>query len=123
MKRFSILILSIALTLLSSLVQAERMPPSSIEPKANESIAAMSQSESDKETEYFKQVLTDGGLYALILALDYEVPEVSRAGKFVSVFKQLSVANSLLSQIVTELKTTNALLKQSMLHKGVAMDG
>lgn len=76
-----------------------------------------------KDVDYFKKILTGGGLYALLLAMNTEVPDVAKSVEYVALFKKLNSANRILSQILIELKKNNQLLSQNMLNKGVAMDG
>ncbi|WP_412755101.1 hypothetical protein [Legionella pneumophila] len=115
------LMLSITLIVVSGVIHAESetLPENNV--KLNQILDAPKNDEQD--VEYFKHVLTGGGLYALVLALNNEVPDVAKSVEYVALFKKLDSANHLLTQILVELKKNNHLLSQSMLDKGVTMDG
>jgi hypothetical protein len=123
MNAIKTLMLSITLMVVSGVIYAESATLIENNLKLNQMLTADAPLNDEKDVEYFKQILSNGGLYALLLALNTEVPDVAKSVEYVALFKKLDSANNILTQILAELKKNNHLLSQSMLNKGVAMDG
>ncbi|HAT9719102.1 TPA: hypothetical protein JBD64_15005 [Legionella pneumophila subsp. pneumophila] len=123
MNAIKTLMLSMTFMVVSGIIYAEptTLPENNV--KLNQILAVDAAMNKEHDVEYFKHVLTGGGLYALVLALNTEVPDVAKAVEYVALFKKLDSANHLLTQILVELKKNNHLLSQSMLDKGVTMNG
>jgi DNA gyrase inhibitor GyrI len=123
MNAIKTLMLSMSLMIVSGVIYAE--PATLLENnfKLNQMLTVDVPMNDEQDVEYFKHILSSGGLYALLLALNTEVPDVAKSVEYVALFKKLDSANNILTQILVELKKNNHLLSQSMLNKGVAMDG
>lgn len=101
--------------------KTQSMPESN--EKAHHFFVADNQMNEQKDVDYFKKILTGGGLYALLLAMNTEVPDVAKSLEYVAMFKKLNATNHILSQILIELKKNNQLLSQNRRNKEVTMDG
>ncbi len=80
--------------------------------KLNQVITAYASTNEEQDIEYFKHILSNGGLYALLFALNTELPEISKSVEYVALYKKLDLTNQVLSQILEELKKNNQLLSQ-----------
>ena len=123
MNSFKTLMLSMTLMVVSGVIYAEPATLLENNLKLNQMLTVDVPMNDEQDVEYFKHILSSGGLYALLLALNTEVPDVAKSVEYVALFKKLDSANNILTQILVELKKNNHLLSQSMLNKGVAMDG
>ena len=117
------LMLSMTLIVVSGVIHAESQTLPENNVKLNQILTVDAPKNDEQDVEYFQHVLTSGGLYALMLALNTEVPDVAKTVEYVALFKKLDLANHLLTQILVALKKNNHLLSQSILDKGVTMDG
>ncbi|CZH43414.1 MULTISPECIES: hypothetical protein [Legionella] len=117
------LMLSMTLIVVSGVIHAEptTLPENNF--KINHNLTAVSTENDEQDVEYFKHILSGGALFTLLLSMDKEVPDVAKSVEYVALFKKLDSANHLLTQILVELKKNSHLLSQSMLDKGVTMDG
>ena len=123
MNAIKTIMLSMTLMVVSGVIYAKpaTLPENNV--KLNQILTVDAPMNEEQDVEYFQPVLTSGGLYAFVLALNTEVPDVAKSVEYVALFKKLDSANHLLTQILVELKKNNHLLSQSMLDKGVTMDG
>lgn len=80
--------------------------------KLNQILTAYASTNEEQAIEYFKQILSDGGLFAFLFALNTEVPKISQSVEYVALYKKLDATNQVLSQILVELKKNNQLLSQ-----------
>lgn len=64
------------------------------------------------EANYFNEILRDGGLYAFLQILNAAAPDVSRTIEYVALYKEVKTTNTVLSEILVELKRNNELLSQ-----------
>ncbi|KTD66218.1 hypothetical protein Lsan_0650 [Legionella santicrucis] len=101
--------------------QTQSMPESN--GKAHHFFVADHQMNGQNDVDYFKKILTGGGLYALLLAMNTEVPDVAKSLEYVAIFKKLNVTNRILSQILIELKKNNQLLSLNRRNEEITMDG
>ncbi|HAT1846976.1 TPA: hypothetical protein I8Z30_002759 [Legionella pneumophila] len=117
------LMLSMTLIVVTGVIHAEptTLPENNF--KINQNLTAVSTENDEQDVEYFKHILSGGALFTLLLSMDKEVPDVAKSVEYVALFKKLDLANHLLTQILVELKKNNHLLSQSMLDKGVTMNG
>lgn len=76
-----------------------------------------------KGVDSFNQILKGGGLYALLLSMNTELPDIAKSVEFVMLFNEINSTNQILSRLLIELQKNNQLLSQNTLNKGVAMDG
>ena len=123
MKAIKTLMVSMMLMAMNGAIDAKTQPMPESNWNAHNFSVADDQTNDQKDVDYFKKILTGGRLYALLLAMNTEVPDVAKSVEYVALFKKLNSANRILSQILIELKKNNQLLSQNMLNKGVAMDG
>ncbi|MDP3268079.1 MAG: hypothetical protein Q8M40_03435 [Legionella sp.] len=122
MKAMITLKLSITLMLMSGVIYAER--GTFIEKiNSNHLLTADTPHNDEKDVAYFKHILSNERLYALLLSLENEVPEAAKSVEFVALFQKLDTTNRLLTHLLVELRKNNQLLSQYTLKKGVAMDG
>lgn len=80
--------------------------------KLNQVLTANVPMNEEQDVEYFKHLFINGGLYEFLLALNTEVPELSKTAEYVALYKKLDLTNQMLSQILVELKKNNQLLSQ-----------
>jgi len=76
-----------------------------------------------KGVDSFNQILKGGGLYALLLSMNTELPDIAKSVEFVMLFNEINSTNQILSRLLIELQKNNQLLSQNTLNQGVAMDG
>lgn len=112
MNAIKILMLSMAFFVGSGVTYAESEAKVENSVKLNQVLTAYASADEEQDTEYFKHILSGGGLYALLFALNTELPEISQSVEYVALYKKLDVTNQVLSQILAELKKNNQLLKQ-----------
>jgi hypothetical protein len=122
MNAIKTLMVSITLMVMSGVIDAEPQSMTESNWNAYNSFLTDNQMNDQKDVDYFKKILTGGGLFALLLAMNTEVPDVAKSVEYVALFKKLNSANHILSRILIELKKNNQLLSQNRL-KGVAIDG
>lgn len=123
MKAIKTFIVSITLMAISGVIYAETQSMPESNWNAYNSFLTDTQMNDQKDVDYLKKILTSGGLYALLLAMNTEVPDVAKSVEYVALFKKLNSANRTLSRILIELQKNNLLLSQNRLNKGVTMDG
>lgn len=75
-----------------------------------------------KGVDFFGTILKKNRLYAFLLALDVNVPQVAKQLEYVALLNEVHLANQTLSQILAALQKNNQLLEHGI-HKGGAMDG
>lgn len=73
--------------------------------------------EANKELSYFNKIMTQGNSYSLIMALESEVPESSKALKFVALFREIQKVNSNLNQLINESRKLNELISVNLKNK------
>ncbi|HAT1722242.1 TPA: hypothetical protein I8Y83_002797 [Legionella pneumophila] len=107
-------ILMLSMTLLVGNGMAYAEPETGLENnvKLNQVLTANIPMNEEQDVEYFKHIFTNGGLYEFLLALNTEVPELSKTAEYVALYKKLDLTNQVLSQILAELKKNNQLLSQ-----------
>lgn len=116
MSVIKILMLSMTFLVGSGVAYAE--PETGLENnvKLNQVLTANIPMNEEQDVEYFKHIFTNGGLYEFLLALNTEVPELSKTAEYVALYKKLDLTNQVLSQILAELKKNNQLLSQRSDH-------
>lgn len=116
MNTIKILILSMAFLIGNGVTYAE--PEVGIEHnvKLNQILTAYTSTNEEQDIEYFKHILSDGGLFAFLFALNTEVPKISQSVEYVALYKKLDTTNQVLSQILVELKKNNQLLAKRSEH-------
>ncbi|MDP1615082.1 MAG: hypothetical protein Q8L68_04725 [Methylococcales bacterium] len=75
-----------------------------------------------KGVDLFKRLVTSGDLFALLLALDREVPDVSEEARYVALLNEVHLANQTLSELLVELRKNNRMLGRTIIQEG-AQDG
>lgn len=123
MNAIKTLMVSITLMVMSGVIDAEPQSMTESNWNAYNSFLTDNQMNDQKDVDYFKKILTGGGLYALLLAMNTEVPDVAKSLEYVAMFKKLNATNRILSQILIELKKNNQLLSQNRRNEEVTMDG
>lgn len=76
-----------------------------------------------REVDTFNKILKGGGLYALLLSMNTELPDIAKTAEFVMLFNEINSTNQILSRLLMEMQKNNQLLRKNMPNKGVAMDG
>ncbi|HAT3818839.1 TPA: hypothetical protein NGG10_002751 [Legionella pneumophila] len=71
----------------------------------------------------FNKILKCGGLYALLLSMNTELPDIAKTAEFVMLFNEINSTNQILSRLLMEMQKNNQLLRKNTPNKGVAMDG
>ncbi|HAU1584099.1 TPA: hypothetical protein JBI90_14295 [Legionella pneumophila] len=71
----------------------------------------------------FNKILKGGGLYALLLSMNTELPDIAKTAEFVMLFNEINSTNQILSRLLMEMQKNNQLLRKNTPNKGVAMDG
>ena len=69
------------------------------------------------------KILKGGGLYALLLSMNTELPDIAKTAEFVMLFNEINSTNQILSRLLMEMQKNNQLLRKNTPNKGVAMDG
>ena len=59
---------------------------------------------------FFQEILKSSHLYALLLALDSELPDVTRAIEYVGLFNEIHLMNQQLGALIIEMQKNNQLL-------------
>lgn len=73
--------------------------------------------EENNELSYLTRIMRQESSYALIMALESEVPDSSKALKFVALFREMQNMNSHLSQLINESKKLNELIVSNLKNK------
>lgn len=75
-----------------------------------------------KGVDLFGSILKKSEMYAFLLALDSNVPQIAKQLEYVALLNEAHLANQTLSQMVEALQKNNQLLEHHI-HKGGAVDG